>query len=215
MTKLELGPNVLVPFLSFYLNDDGTFNDGPSFDGPSSECASQSSGPRTRSKSKVGSADKDKGKGIIEHARNEGCLWELYCTKELGKETWIYKTRRSEHLCLQIRDIKTCNYKFLSMQIMDEVVVDPNIPTKAVQDALQKKWELNVSHMKAFRAKATADKLIMGDHKGQYSMLIDYVQELTTQNPGTTVKSQVEMPQDHNSLTRVFRRIYIFLGALK
>ena len=98
---------------------------------------------------------------------------------------------------------------------MDEVVVDPEIPTKAVQDALQKKWEVNVSRMKAFRTNAAAEKLIVGDHKGQYALLRDYAQELMTQNPGTTVKCQVEMPEDHNCPTRVFRRIYVCLGALK
>lgn len=98
---------------------------------------------------------------------------------------------------------------------MDEVFVGPEIPNKAVQDALQKKWEVNFSRMKAFRAKAAVDKLIVGDHKAQYALLRDYAQELMTQNPGTTVKCQVETPEDHNCPTRVFRRIYVCLGALK
>nr|GEX15612.1 putative zinc finger, CCHC-type [Tanacetum cinerariifolium] len=36
----------------------------------------------------------------------------------------------------------------------------------AVQDALQKKWKLNVSRMKAFRAKAMADMMSRGGHRG-------------------------------------------------
>ena len=202
------------PIPVFDLNN-GPLNDGPSVDDPSKVSPRQSTGPKTRSKSKVGSADKDKGKGIFEETSNQSCPWELYCTKELGKETWICKTHHSEHLCLQTRDIKACNYKFLSFQIMDEVAVDPEIPTKAVQDALQKKWVVNVSRMKAFRAKAEADKLIVGDHKGQYALLRDYAQELMTKNQGTTVKCQVKKLEDHNCPTRVFRRIYVCLGALK
>ena len=76
------------PIPVFDLNN-GPFNDGPSVDDPSKVSPSQSTGPKTRSKSKVGSADKDKGKGIFEETSNQSCPWELYCTKELGKETWI------------------------------------------------------------------------------------------------------------------------------
>ncbi|PWA60194.1 lectin protein kinase family protein [Artemisia annua] len=62
---------------------------------------------------------------------------------------------------------------------------------------------------KAFRAKAATDKLIMGDHKGQYSMIRGYVQELITLNPGTTVKCQVEMPEDHNTFFDLTRLHYV------
>lgn len=114
-----------------------------------------------------------------------------------------------------IKEIKDCNYKFLSKHIMDQVIIDLNIPAKAVQDILQKKWEVNVSHMKAFRAKSRAKKLMRGDHNGHYSLLRDYVLELTTQNPRTTVKCQVKLHVDHNAPTIVFKRIYVCLGALK
>nr|XP_043618355.1 uncharacterized protein LOC122590086 [Erigeron canadensis] len=46
-------------------------------------------------------------------------------------------------------------------------------------------------------------------------MLRDYILELHTSNPGTTVKLQVEPPINHNESTRVFRRIYVCLGPLK
>ncbi|GKF29109.1 hypothetical protein Tco_0095451, partial [Tanacetum coccineum] len=45
-----------------------------------------------------------------------------------------------------------------------------------------------ISMSKAFRAKAKAEREIRGDHVLQYSMLRDYVVELQSTNPNTTIK---------------------------
>ncbi|GJV70915.1 heat stress transcription factor B-4-like protein [Tanacetum coccineum] len=86
---------------------------------------------------------------------------------------------------------------------------------KAVQDQLQRELEVQISMSKAFRAKAKAEREIRGDHVLQYSMLKDYVVELQSTNPNTTVKIAVERNIDPSLPTRVFQRIYICLGALK
>ncbi|KAI3817247.1 hypothetical protein L1987_11036 [Smallanthus sonchifolius] len=69
--------------------------------------------------------------------------------------------------------------------------------------------------MKAFRAKAKAAKQVQGDYKEQYSRLRDYILELQSTNPETTVKIQVEDENNPESTTRIFKRVYICLGALK
>ncbi|GJR59673.1 chloroplast stem-loop binding protein of 41 kDa b, chloroplastic [Tanacetum coccineum] len=94
-------------------------------------------------------------------------------------------------------------------------MVNPDIPVKAVQDQLQRELEVQISMSKAFRAKAKAEREIRGDHVLQYSMLRDYVVELQSTNPNTTVKIAVERNTDPSLPTRVFQRIYICLGALK
>ncbi|GJS79509.1 heat stress transcription factor B-4-like protein [Tanacetum coccineum] len=67
--------------------------------------------------------------------------------------------------------------------------VNPDIPVKLVQDQLQRELE--------------------------YSMLRDYVVELQSTNPNTTVKIAVERNTDSSLPTRVFQRIYVCLEALK
>nr|GEW76736.1 transposase, MuDR, MULE transposase domain protein [Tanacetum cinerariifolium] len=49
----------------------------------------------------------------------------------------------------------------------------------------------------------------------EYSMLRDYVVELQSIKPNTTVKIEVERNIDPSLPTRVFKRIYVCLGALK
>ncbi|GKA25407.1 heat stress transcription factor B-4-like protein [Tanacetum coccineum] len=60
-----------------------------------------------------------------------------------------------------------------------------------------------------------AEREIRGDIVLQYSMLRDYVVELQSTNPNTTVKIAVERNTDPSLPTRVFQRIYVCLGALK
>nr|GFC64980.1 transposase, MuDR, MULE transposase domain protein [Tanacetum cinerariifolium] len=73
---------------------------------------------------------------------------------------------------------------------------------KAVQDQLQRELEVQISMGKAFRAKAKAEKEIRGDNILQYSMLRDYVVELQSTNPNTTVKIAVERNIDPSLPTR-------------
>nr|GEX79375.1 hypothetical protein [Tanacetum cinerariifolium] len=94
------------------------------------------------------------------------------------------------------------------------VLVNSDIPVKAVQE-LQRELEVQISMSKAFRAKAKAEREIRGDHVLQYSMLRDYVVELHSTNPNTTVKIAVGRNTDTSLPTMVFQRIYVYLGELK
>ncbi|GJX06077.1 FAR1-related sequence 10 [Tanacetum coccineum] len=70
-----------------------------------------------------------------------------------------------------------------------------------------------VDKHKAFRAKARV--YLRGDVKEQYSLLRDYANEVQRCNPDTTVKIDVYGKEDLEKTTRMFRRIYVCLGALK
>ncbi|GJS02161.1 mutator type transposase [Tanacetum coccineum] len=93
--------------------------------------------------------------------------------------------------------------------------MNPQIPIKAIQEQMQKKYHVSVSKHKAFRAKAKAQVHLRGDVEIQYSLLRDYANELQRCNPDTTVKIDVYGEEDHEKPTRMFRRIYVCLGALK
>ncbi|GJY49808.1 hypothetical protein Tco_0439764 [Tanacetum coccineum] len=83
-----------------------------------------------------------------------------------------------------------------------KIRVNPDIPFKAVQDQLQRDLEVQISMSRAFRAKAKAEREIKGDHVLQYSMLRDYVVELQSTNPNTTVNIAVERNIDPSLPTR-------------
>jgi hypothetical protein len=108
-----------------------------------------------------------------------------------------------------------CTSKFIAKQIREQINRNPDIPTRALQEELEQKLQISVSRMKAFRAKQQAKTDNRGDYQSQYSMLRDYCEELMKQNPGTTIKIDVEHPPNPNATIRQFKRIYICLGALK
>ncbi|GJR11944.1 hypothetical protein Tco_0794596 [Tanacetum coccineum] len=121
-----------------------------------------------------------------------------------------------DDMSLASRKIIACTHKFLSKGIVDQVEKNPDIPIRALQEELQRKYELGVSRQKAFRAKAAALNQVKGDYRQQYTMLRDYCLELRRANHDTTIKIEVErdsVSSDEN--TRMFKRIYICLGPLK
>ena len=80
---------------------------------------------------------------------------------------------------------------------------------------INQKLQIDVPTTKISRAREFAQKQIEGDHEQQYANLRDYALELKNKNNDTTVKIQVETNPDSTDALRVFRRIYVCLGALK
>nr|GEV13846.1 hypothetical protein [Tanacetum cinerariifolium] len=125
------------------------------------------------------------------------------------------KTFNDTCKCLQSRKIKYCTADFLSTDIRQHIETNSEIPIKALQEQLQKKFQLEVSRMKAFRAKLQVVDSVRGDYTLQYKMLRDYVMKLKECNPNTRMRIGVETKKDHTSLARIFKRIYVCLGASK
>nr|GEX72930.1 hypothetical protein [Tanacetum cinerariifolium] len=113
------------------------------------------------------------------------------------------------------RKIKYCTADFLSEDIIEQIETNPEILIKAIQEQLQRKFQLEVSRMKAFTAKPKAVENMRGDFTLQYIQLRDYVMELQQSNPNTTVRIGVESKADHMKPTRVFKRICVCLRAAK
>ncbi|GKD88187.1 zinc finger BED domain-containing protein RICESLEEPER 2 [Tanacetum coccineum] len=110
---------------------------------------------------------------------------------------------------------KESDGKFLEDHVIKSLATNLDIPVRAVQDQMQKQFDVGVSKMKAFRAKRIASAIMTCNYKEQYSLLREYAQELINQNPGITVRIDVQQEPNPESLSRIFRRVYVCLGALK
>ncbi|CAI9259612.1 unnamed protein product [Lactuca saligna] len=99
--------------------------------------------------------------------------------------------------------------------IVQVIETNPKIPIRALREQLQREYQMDISHMKTFRAKQQALKHVQGDYASQYRLLRDYVLEVQARNPDTTVKIDVESEANPTVETRTFRRIYVCIGALK
>jgi hypothetical protein len=168
----------------------------------------------TSKSKKVGDGSSgSKGKKVMT-AKNS-CPWTLHVSKVGNDEPWMVKTFIEEHKCLKTRDLRQANSTFLSQHISDLVTSNPDISGEALQDILSKKFEISVTKMAAYRAKDKAVKRLRGDFNAQFGLLQDYILELQNRNPNTTVKLDFAPSSLQQSQSRVFRRIYVCLGALK
>nr|KAJ0214373.1 hypothetical protein LSAT_V11C400171290 [Lactuca sativa] len=127
--------------------------------------------------------------------------------------------KRAKHIDLDYHFVRelVASGKLVTMFVPTKLQVEsnPTIPIRALQEQLQRRFKVDLSRMKTFRAKSEALNLVQGDFVTQYSLLRDYIVELQTRNPDTTVRVDVESEGNPDSETRTFRCIYICLGALK
>jgi hypothetical protein len=171
--------------------------------------SSQPSASSSQSKGKFASSKpyKKNNKAMYE--------WSLHVSKVGDERSWSVKTLNDKHKCLQTRKIKLLTARFLSSEVAKILVRDRTAPTAAIAMEINEKLQLDVPTTKISRAREFAQKKIDGDHEEQYANLRDYALELKNRNPDTTVKIQVEANPDSSVSSRVFRRIYVCIGALK
>ncbi|CAI9295179.1 unnamed protein product [Lactuca saligna] len=143
------------------------------------------------------------------------CPWVIQGSRSDVNSNWFIKTYNHEHKCLQTRKVRSATTKFISKQIMDQIESNPTIPVRALQEQLQKDYQVGFSIHKVFRAKSTAKKLVQGDYKKQYDVLRDYILELQSTNPETTMKLEFDSEPNLSATSRRFKRMYVCLGGMK
>ncbi|GKA87817.1 hypothetical protein Tco_0809581 [Tanacetum coccineum] len=124
-------------------------------EGPSNtkEAASKKKTTKVKGKKDVGPSDpvwpNKKGVSLCGKGRPkplvvDECPWALQISKVKNTKTWEVKTYTNEHKCLQSTEIHACTSKFLSKGIVEQIEKNPDIPIRALQDELQKKYELEL-----------------------------------------------------------------------
>ncbi|KAL4592740.1 hypothetical protein LXL04_005744 [Taraxacum kok-saghyz] len=184
------------------------------------ESGDGSGGPATRSKVK------GKGKGVINNQSK--CPWAVQISRSNENEDWMgfCSPRDSEHTGTnhEIGGETKPESRFEDPgrfgctpadNILQQIQSNPSIPIKALHEELTVKMQLGLSKQKVARAKRMAAKVINGYYQVLYRLLHDYCLELRNTNPGTTVRIDLQPQGNPASTTRVFRRIYVCLGALK
>nr|KAJ0184576.1 hypothetical protein LSAT_V11C900472230 [Lactuca sativa] len=187
-------------------------------DGGGGPTQAEKSKGKIKGKSKGKSKEKDKQGGTSQEKADSSCPWMLHASRSIDASSWYIKTYEDKHTCMNTRKVRAATAKFMSKQIMDQVESNPTIPVKALQEQLQKKYGVGFSIHKVFRAKADAKKIVVGDYKKQYEVLRDYILELQSTNPDTTVKLELGDVSESNLVnctSRCFKRIYVCLGGMK
>lgn len=155
----------------------------------------------------------------------EGCKWVAYCSKVQNERTFQLKTLVDEHTCSKSFKNRRLSSKWLSKHIVDDVKEQPRIKLVSIQDKLKRKYVVQISRGKAFRAKQKALDIVHGSHKEQYSKLWEYCEELRMSNPGTVAQMNLNIrhepeeiegaPIERMRIIQTFQRLYICMDGCK
>ncbi|GKA28798.1 hypothetical protein Tco_0715043 [Tanacetum coccineum] len=115
--------------------------------------------------------EKSKGKNVIQQEDEDNKYpWVVYIHYVSDIQKWVVRTFKDEQKCLLSRKIKACTSSFMSSHLVDLIQMNPEIPTKVIQDQMQKQFHVGVSIHKAFRAKVKAVSALKGVAQVQYSL---------------------------------------------
>ncbi|XP_061999337.1 uncharacterized protein LOC133716677 [Rosa rugosa] len=142
-----------------------------------------------------------------------GCDFWLYASgiANLGPNTVVIKTLKSEHKCSHIHSSHHLNYNRVAQEVQQDLLVDEDWSRKGIQNHIQKKFNLDVNVQTISRGKNKAKRMNEGHYVEQYNKLASYKKELLRSNPGSTVEIKTEMVGD----VRRFHRMYVCLPACK
>nr|KAJ0194220.1 hypothetical protein LSAT_V11C800442790 [Lactuca sativa] len=125
--------------------------------------------------------------------------WVIQGSRLTKGGSWMIKTYNHEHRCLHTRKVRSATAKFIGKQILDQVESNPTIPVKDLKEKLQKEYQVGFSIHQIFRAKSKAKKQVQGDY------IKDYILELKSTNPDTTVKLEFKFEPNSSATSRRFR----------
>ncbi|RYR30205.1 hypothetical protein Ahy_B01g055025 [Arachis hypogaea] len=118
----------------------------------------------------------------------DGCEWFAYAVKMANEDSWQLRTVNDHHSCNTVFDIKVMKSKWLAKVFRRKVEENPKLKLGTIQSRTLRKWNVQISRAKTFRAKQIALVDINGTFREQYRRLYDYCHELLRTNPGSSVK---------------------------
>nr|GEV78700.1 hypothetical protein [Tanacetum cinerariifolium] len=151
-----------------------------------------------------------KTRELVKHSIEQSIGKQVQYDVEGDEISSVYDTRYDD--CAQVVNV----YGFDSATGFED---EPGFDRRKMLKQLRRGIENCLSNenvgSKAFRAKAKAKREIVDNHTLQHVILIDYVGDMQSTNSNNTVKIAYDRDTDYSLHTRVFKRIYVCLEALK
>ncbi|XP_024164251.1 uncharacterized protein LOC112171277 [Rosa chinensis] len=143
----------------------------------------------------------------------DNCPFELYASKMQHESTLMVKTYHANHTCSRVHVNSMVKAPYLTEKFVDQIKLNPDWKTESLAQTMSAGVKAKVFVQQAYRAKRAALKLLERSIMEQYARVRDYGSELKRVNPETTVDIKCDF-NDASGLP-VFKRMYIYLGALK
>ncbi|XP_039135796.1 uncharacterized protein LOC120273231 [Dioscorea cayenensis subsp. rotundata] len=112
-----------------------------------------------------------------------------------------------EHECARDHHNRHVSAEWIAKNYLEQFRADPSWRVAGIVQAVKTNQEVDISRLKAYRAKCIAQRIIDGDEESQMARLYDYRLELVRTHPGSTVIIKYN--------EEVFESMYVCLALLR
>ncbi|XP_043717917.1 uncharacterized protein LOC122665848 [Telopea speciosissima] len=127
----------------------------------------------------------------------------------------MIKTLNPQHTCVRDSNEINVSYKWVAEKLCEELKADPGMSREAMSAILLKRFGLQVSYMKLWRARKVAHEWNEGNHADSYAMLPSYARLVVQTNPGSMFILQYEDRLVDMSTNPIFKRCFVCYKACR
>src|SRR5579859_193383 len=147
----------------------------------------------------------DKTRMIIK-CIGEGCCWCLHASNVDGAKNGNFeiKTIKGQHRCFGVQHLghRQASGRFIAEQVQAKLHDQPKYRAKDIMHDMRRDHGISVPYHQANRAKGVALEAINGTDEESYNALPKYYEDLSHNNPGSTIV--LECTPEGNHFERMF-----------
>ncbi|XP_013607728.1 PREDICTED: uncharacterized protein LOC106314401 [Brassica oleracea var. oleracea] len=118
----------------------------------------------------------------------EGCPFRIYCSYEKPIKLFMAKFCNDEHSCDKDGFTKVVKDGVIAKLFLNDFRRNPDLMPQAMQQTLEDRYDLVVTHNQCRKAKGKALKMIQDEDDEQFARFRDYETELLRTNPESTIE---------------------------
>ncbi|KAL0644299.1 hypothetical protein Bca4012_042589 [Brassica carinata] len=141
----------------------------------------------------------------------EGCPFRIYCSYEKPIKLFMAKFCNDEHSCDKDGFTKVVKDGVIAKLFLNDFRRNPDLMPQAMQQTLEDRYDLVVTHNQCRKAKGKALKMIQDEDDEQFARFRDYETELLRTNPESTIELGTVAGVEGVDL---FDRFYVCFKAL-
>ncbi|XP_056849556.1 uncharacterized protein LOC108824591 isoform X2 [Raphanus sativus] len=140
------------------------------------------------------------------------CTWRIYCSYDKTVHLYMVKSYQEEHFCTKDGYCKLLTDSVIGKLLINDVRHDNTLMPRAIQDLIQERYNLTVTHDIARKARKRALDMISEEFDEQFARIKDYKDQILESNPGSTVDLVTAIRDDG---VEIFDKFYVCFKALK
>uniref|UniRef100_A0A0A9CVT4 Transposase MuDR plant domain-containing protein n=1 Tax=Arundo donax TaxID=35708 RepID=A0A0A9CVT4_ARUDO len=125
---------------------------------------------------------------VMVRCQSEFCPFYLIASKISKEPTVMIRRLEEPHTCGTTSETSRISSNWVANVFEEQIRSDPDWKVQDLIDEIQRKYGVEITKMMAYRARAKAGEIVLGNHKAQYKRIRDYCQTVIDKNPKSIVR---------------------------